>query len=310
MQALIFATLWPQSDLGVDVFPLQRNISYKYNYYAKSSYDETGYIFILSVDSGLVQYVVRGSISERDTAIAWQVDEVADLFHRRFNRWVPPYVDTSYWTHDTTRIILREFNSGHHKLVASGTLWHFPLAPLQLNPEVAIPQTIYRFADTALSTVIQSAGPGGMVGYSGDSLFFSSDSGFYRCVRSAYYGGNDHTISSVVAQLAVKPVVSIRRNIGLVSSFQLQQNYPNPFNPSTTIRYQIPEAGRVTIKIYNILRQNVATLVNEQKPAGDYSVEWNASNVPSGVYFYRTEAVSVSDPGKRFVAVKKMILLK
>jgi photosystem II stability/assembly factor-like uncharacterized protein len=91
------------------------------------------------------------------------------------------------------------------------------------------------------------------------------------------------------------------------NQFRLSQNYPNPFNPSTTIRYQIPEASKVTIRVYNLLGQNIATLVNEQKNAGDYSVEWNAENVPSGVYFYRTEAVSAS---KRFVDVKKMILLK
>jgi photosystem II stability/assembly factor-like uncharacterized protein len=95
-----------------------------------------------------------------------------------------------------------------------------------------------------------------------------------------------------------------------LSDFSLRQNYPNPFNPSTKIQYQIPTASKVTIKIYNLLGQNIATLVNEQKMAGSYSVEWNASNVPSGVYFYQTEAISVSDPNKRFVDVKKMILLK
>jgi hypothetical protein len=87
----------------------------------------------------------------------------------------------------------------------------------------------------------------------------------------------------------------------------LSQNYPNPFNPSTTIQYRIPTSSKVTIKIYNLLGQNIATLVNEQKQAGSYSVEWNAANVPSGVYFYRTEAVTANT---RFVDVKKMILLK
>jgi hypothetical protein len=105
-------------------------------------------------------------------------------------------------------------------------------------------------------------------------------------------------------------ITSVEHFQDIPSGFVLEQNYPNPFNPTTTIRYQIPEASRVIIRIYNLLGQNIATLVNEQRRAGSYSVEWNASDVPSGVYFYRTEAVSVSDPDKRFVDVKKMILLK
>jgi hypothetical protein len=93
-------------------------------------------------------------------------------------------------------------------------------------------------------------------------------------------------------------------------SFAVFQNYPNPFNPTTTIRYQIPHDGKVTVRIYNLLGQDVATLVNEQKKAGSYSVEWNASGVPSGIYFYRTEFASTFNGRGTFRDVKKMVLLK
>ncbi len=93
-------------------------------------------------------------------------------------------------------------------------------------------------------------------------------------------------------------------------SFAVFQNFPNPFNPSTTIKYRIPSDGRVTIRVFNLLGQNVATLVNEQKKAGSYTVEWNAVDVPSGVYFYRTEVVSASSAKGAFIDVKKMVLLK
>ena len=85
--------------------------------------------------------------------------------------------------------------------------------------------------------------------------------------------------------------------------FMLFQNYPNPFNPITIIKYDLPKAGRVTLKIYDVLGRKVATLINEEKPAGRYQVEFNGSSFASGVYFYRIQAGNYS-------SVKKMILLK
>ena len=96
---------------------------------------------------------------------------------------------------------------------------------------------------------------------------------------------------------------------GTPSTFRLNQNYPNPFNPSTTIQYRLPNRSRVRLCIYNTLGQVVADLVDEEKPSGLYQAVWNA-NVSSGMYFYRLEAVSVTDPSKRFVETKKMLLLR
>lgn len=92
-------------------------------------------------------------------------------------------------------------------------------------------------------------------------------------------------------------------------NFLLSQNYPNPFNPSTKIRYEIPERSFVSIKVYDLLGNEIATLVNEEKPAGTYEVEFNfvrTSRVlsqPSGIYFYQLKAGN-------FVETKKMVLLK
>ncbi len=76
----------------------------------------------------------------------------------------------------------------------------------------------------------------------------------------------------------------------IVDEFKLYQNYPNPFNPSTIINYQIPQQEFVTIKVYDILGNEIAILVNEEKPAGSYEVEFNASSLPSGVYFYQLKS--------------------
>ncbi|MCW8809986.1 MAG: T9SS type A sorting domain-containing protein [Ignavibacteriaceae bacterium] len=95
----------------------------------------------------------------------------------------------------------------------------------------------------------------------------------------------------------------VEDNSLVVSEFILMQNYPNPFNPTTTIRYMIPKRALVTIKIYDILGDEITTLVNEEKTVGNYEVEFIASNLSSGVYFYQ---LTVGD----FIQTKKMILLR
>jgi hypothetical protein len=89
----------------------------------------------------------------------------------------------------------------------------------------------------------------------------------------------------------------------LPTEFALEQNYPNPLNPSTTIKYSIPKSSQVTLKIFNTLGEELEILVNEEKPVGTYELNWNAVNIPSGVYFYRLQAGD-------FVQTRKMILLK
>ena len=86
-------------------------------------------------------------------------------------------------------------------------------------------------------------------------------------------------------------------------NFELQQNYPNPFNPTTNIRFRIAEFGFVSLKVFDLLGNEIITLVDEEKSPGVYEVEFNASNLPSGVYFYRLQAGS-------FNQIKKMILIK
>jgi hypothetical protein len=91
--------------------------------------------------------------------------------------------------------------------------------------------------------------------------------------------------------------------------FSLSQNYPNPFNPSTTIGYSLPLRSSVTVKVYSILGQEVATLVNSEQGAGYYQAVWNASRVASGVYLVRISAQS-TEKSASFIQVKKMILMK
>ncbi|MFZ2322491.1 MAG: family 10 glycosylhydrolase [Ignavibacteriaceae bacterium] len=93
------------------------------------------------------------------------------------------------------------------------------------------------------------------------------------------------------------------KNYIIPSQFILSQNYPNPFNPATKIKYTIPKTDLVKIKIYDVLGKEIATLVNEEKSAGNYEIEFSGKGLSSGIYFYKIEA-------GEFVNVKKMILLK
>ena len=95
------------------------------------------------------------------------------------------------------------------------------------------------------------------------------------------------------------------------TEFSLSQNYPNPFNPSTIFRYSIPTQSKVIIKVYDILGNEIATLMDEEKTVGTYELTWKAASLPSGVYFYQLKAVDPSTgSGQSFIQTKKMILMK
>lgn len=101
----------------------------------------------------------------------------------------------------------------------------------------------------------------------------------------------------------IDQVSSVEGNNFVVNNFKLDQNYPNPFNPSTMISYSIPQSSFVTLKVYDIIGNEVVTLVNETKSAGKYDVSFEASNLSNGVYLYSIKT-------NNFTSTKKMILMK
>ena len=96
---------------------------------------------------------------------------------------------------------------------------------------------------------------------------------------------------------------NLEKLVNIPNEYAIGQNFPNPFNPQTVISYQLPENGHVTLKIYDVLGKEVATLVNEYKEAGYHDVEFSATNLSSGVYFYKLQAGN-------FVSTKKMLLAR
>ena len=102
---------------------------------------------------------------------------------------------------------------------------------------------------------------------------------------------------------AIPASIFIKEISGNPNVYSLNQNYPNPFNPATMVRFSIAEQGLVTLNVYNLLGEKVATLVNNELASGSYEVDFNAANYSSGIYFYTITA-------NNYFATKKMILLK
>ena len=127
---------------------------------------------------------------------------------------------------------------------------------------------------------------------------FGKDTLAFEISRTGIYGlgGTSNTVIPT-------EIKNDNPNTTLPKTFALEQNYPNPFNPVTTIRYQIPQAEKVTLILYDILGRQVRELVNENQAAGFYTVRFDASGLSSGIYFYQLKAGS-------FTQIRKMLLAK
>ena len=130
-------------------------------------------------------------------------------------------------------------------------------------------------------------------------------------IKQPYIWGIRQYFGNVYRRSLTEVVTKVEHIADLPDKFSLSQNYPNPFNPSTKISYSIPQESFVTLKVYDIIGKEIVSIVNEEKPAGNYEVEFsvkgftsgNSSDLSSGVYFYRIQASS-------FTATKKFILMK
>ncbi|MBN1300009.1 MAG: T9SS type A sorting domain-containing protein [Melioribacteraceae bacterium] len=155
---------------------------------------------------------------------------------------------------------------------------------------------------TFIGSKVDAIAPGdtGWVAFvisAGDELINLRDNISHAITVAKYYFDN----SIVVTDVEQEP--------GIPEDYSLSQNYPNPFNPTTTIKFGLPVASQVKVKVYNLLGETVQVLVDQSMAAGSYNINFNASNLASGVYFYNIEAKSV-DGSKDFNIVKKMMLVK
>jgi photosystem II stability/assembly factor-like uncharacterized protein len=195
---------------------------------------------------------------------------------------------------NTGILIVRTTNGGQEWTKISNSIVEDLYSVQYINSQVATAAgnigIIYRSTDSGLSWARQDSGRS----YGLHSVSFTNEN-----IGTAV--GENGTIFRTTNGGVT--FINDQNNYSVPKDFALYQNYPNPFNPNTTISYSINSKQFVKLKLFDMLGNEIATLVNQEKPAGTYKLTWNASNLPSGVYFYRIQAGS-------FVETKKMIFLK
>jgi hypothetical protein len=143
--------------------------------------------------------------------------------------------------------------------------------------------------------------------FAGDSpnIRWADASSTFRTKLFVYDGSSNIDITNISNHVIGdgNGIINYQELSGLPTGFELSQNFPNPFNPTTTIKFSIPQASLVTLKVFDISGKEVITLVNERRDAGNYDVSFNGAGLSSGMYFYRINAGS-------FTKVMKMVLVK
>jgi endo-1,4-beta-xylanase len=226
------------------------------------------------------------------------------------------YIEDDVWTAHPDTYLLRADGRERPALQWLRTYVEIPLPPSLVSP-VAVtgaprnPLLVWRSSALATSYHVQVSENRTFVGFAADTTV--ADTSFQLkplATNTTYYwrvsavnsvGGSDY--STMVGFTTADFISAVESESDIPAQFGLSQNYPNPFNPSTIFEFQVSSSEFVVLNVLDVLGREVATLVKENRQPGIYSVHWNASGLPSGVYFCRMQAGG-------FVATKKMILSK
>jgi hypothetical protein len=267
-----------ETDSLVDLFPLSIGNEWTYNY-SLDSYDEIAWSY---KSSGTVILQIIGKTIMTDSII-WNVQRTNDL---NINQNGNLYQDTSISTFN-----LIEINSAYHRVLSSG----FPFYWMPFDSTL-INRNAVADSSGIWSLVIDK----GRMKYTytfKQAIGATSYSAMDMCLCLDYWYESYSLSSSHITS------VETHRDMNHIKEFRLEQNYPNPFNPSTTISFNLPSRSFVSLKVFDLIGREVATIISEDMQVGNYSRQWNASGFPSGTYFYRLQVGS-------FAETKKLILLR
>ena len=277
------------TDSLVDVFPIRIGNQWTYNY--DYEYRDEG-VILQESDTGTVILKIFNNIVAIDST-RWFVQETGSHWSRyNYQPWSGPSIQI-----DTFEIV--EINYGNHRLYRTGDPNQIYTSVLPFYSSFTDTQIVYRYAVVDTEGFKKLNVSAGRV----FSFIFKQGIGLSTvgmgdgCLCIPYYWTAHSLRSSVITG------INKSREDLLSRSYSLNQNYPNPFNPSTTFSFNLPSRSFVLLKVFDLIGKEVATIVSEEMQAGNYSRQWNASDLPSGVYFYRLQAGS-------FEETKKLILLK
>jgi hypothetical protein len=286
-----------RSDSLADVFPLAIGNQWTYGYYWE--YNDLFHSHPMDhyCDTGTVTVQIIGKIIGIDTT-RWTIREESNLC---FQYNSGPF-STPQLTIDTIEII--ELQQGNHQICRTGDASAisssiFPFLVASPHPDDTVQIERYKVVDSIGVVRFDFWGDGGFV----HSFIFENGKGLNSvithstCLCGETWYGNHTLRNSIITS------VPHRANDLLPQVLHLEQNYPNPFNPSTTISFSLPSKSFVSLKVFDLIGREVATIISADMQAGSYSRQWNASDLPSGAYFYRLQA-------GLFAETKKLILLK
>ena len=300
---LLFALLLVFTDLVFcqnDFFPLAPGNYFTYQYQQHSYITDNVVVMQSSSDTGIVKFEVIDSTST-DSTIEWNIRETFTLSHSQFD--FIANIDTSYISVYDSVKLLREYKQLNHIMYFNSLtpIWYFPTRWDMINVRGG---DVARYpSGDSLYVIFQQYSNNPYIAR--DSLVFRVKRGL-QFVNSSCSKATNSPLGDNWNAVLIDSYVSgieIKNNETAIRECALMQNYPNPFNPTTTISYQLPKSGQVTIKVYDVLGNEVKTLVDEYKPAGEYSVNFDAGKLSSGVYLYR-----ITSGG--YTSAKKMTLIK
>ena len=299
-----------QGDSLADVFPL--HVGQRWHYATKRfSYNGMDEWFS-QTDSGQVTITVTGAV-HLTNATNWTLQEHKDV------RGYGKKGDSNFVVRDTGTYsyILTEIDTGRHQLLFP-QYWRVPPRTFSFHddPDDGIPGSIFRYSpvDTNGRVDVTYEDNFDPFGNHHHHHIFTADVG--ETFDSVFYSGEWSTFTyvSTLIDTTMLNVGNAGGTVVLPVTAILAQNYPNPFNPTTTIRYSLSTESHVRITIFDILGREALTLVNGIELPGEKAVEFDGSaagvGLPSGVYFYRLEAIETANPAQSVRQTRKLLLVR
>ncbi len=279
-----------------DYFPLQIGRQQTYAYYRLSSFyvgctpggPPCDPAYDVTQDSGSVVYQILDSTTYQDTTTLWTVREIIHIntIEWHLNSSNVPDTTFSSWS-QTQDDSLFESNSGNHKLFANMSILKLDGAEDRYSNQGS--DSIDYFINDRYGTPLDNT--------------FKMGIGITRMYYLFRIVGNRSWNYLKTEVILRSTVTSSKDNVATIPDYFLSQNYPNPFNPSTKITYSLPATEYVELEIFSSLGQSISKLIHSIQSVGNHSLTWDASGLPTGVYFYRLRTL-------RQTITRKMVLLK